>query len=400
LLIYHILLSQASTSPFQTSGPVGDEVIAKEEEITVQHMNEQFQTPAFENARFNMDESELCSPLTPSNEDIARVNDKDIVREPTIAPAEQKVVSCADISQLESLLGMLNVDESMTDKEERGGLFENLIEESEVKEMDFEGTPSRTRDEMNDLSNAEQYNSENLNQERGRETGEALLISEKFHEKQDGEENFEKDDPVANQLDRGEKVSELPVTSSVNLQQNFMEPITVSNVQFTESVPENDMVRNNGEKSVNGNLFNISFTNDRPVNPEYKLDHDLETDPKSTSTPNQDEDVDALDTVPEPADHTDYGLRRSCSEDLTNDDTLTDGGLSKSSSEITMSPHKDEECSKIDNKTPLSSRSLGSISSASPRGRVLLLKKGIEITLSPERTRSLRYNQIGNIACE
>ena len=347
-----------------------------------------------------MDESEsleLFSPLRPSNEDTSRVNDKDIVHEPTIAPVEHQVVSCADISELESLLGMLHVDGPENDKAETDGIFDNLIEESDLNQSDLEGTPIRTK-EGSDFSVADHYNSENLDQELDLEIGETLSSSEKIQEKQDGEENSEKGDSAANHLDPGETVSEIAVTSSMNLQPNFMEPITVSNVQFTESTPEEDLCDDaasgmlkddDSEKSAQENLLNLSFTNDRPIIPQYELNHQLQNNPKSTSTPNQVENDGTLDTVSDRADydpkradynprHTDngpdqadYSLRRSCSEDLMNDDTLTDRSLSKSSSEITVSPHEDEECNKVDNKTPLSSRSLGSISSAPPKGTIL-----------------------------
>ena len=145
------------------------------------------------------------------------------------------------------------------------------------------------------------------------------------------------------------------------------------------------------EKSLQENLLNLSFTNDRPSIPQYQLNHQLQNNPKSTSTPNHDENDGMLDTVSDRAEcdpnranynahHTDsgpdqagYSLRRSCSEDFMNDDTLTDRSLSKSSSEITVSPHEEDECNKVDNKTPLSSRSLGSITSAPPKGKILYI---------------------------
>ena len=375
--------SKASNSFFQTSNPVDDQKIAREKEITWQQTNDQFRTPAFEDASCGMDESErleLFSPLRPSNDGTSRVNDKDIVHEPTIAPVEQQVVSCANISELESLLGMLHVDGPETDSAETDGIFDNLIEESDLNQKDFENIPKRT-EESSDISVADHYNSENLSEERDLEIEETLSSSEKIQEKHDGQENLEKD----------ETVSEIAVTSSMNLQPDFIEAITISNVQFTDTTPEEDLgyatsgtlKDDDSEKSPQENLLNLSFTTDRPIIPQYQLNHQLQSNPKSTSTPNQYEYVGRLDTVPNRGDHklqhndsgpdqADYTLRRSCSEDLTNDDTLTDRSLSKSSSEITVSPHEDEECSKVDNKTPLASRSLGSITSAPPKGKRVL----------------------------
>ena len=398
-------------------------------------MNDQFRTPAFENVNFDMDKSENFGFSSPSNQDNPNdkevvseatiTPEKDVVSEATITPEKQNVVSCADISQLESLFGRLNMDNSM--RAETDGIFENLIEETDLDEKVSEDAPVQT-EESGDFSEVERYISESLNQEReleiaetlsnsnnhvqghGLETPEILNSSEKIHEKLDtgSQENFEKDSSEANYLDASGTVLEIPVSSSVNLHEHFTEPITISTGQFTESAvpetsPEEDLFSSTTEKiTVNGseravhedqvlmNSFNLSFTNDHAIIPQ--LNHHFENNLKSTSTPNQQENVDTLDTGPDRADYdpnradyepdradnvpepADYGLRRSCSEDLTTDDTLTDGNLMKSNSEIAVSLSKDEPFSKVDNKTPLSSRSLGSLSSPPPKlGRVFTL---------------------------
>jgi hypothetical protein len=363
-------------------------------------MNEQFRNPAFENVSFDMNESEsfeFPSPITPSDQDNA--NDKAVVSEAIIAPEEHQVVSCADISQLENLFGMLNVETSMTDGAETDGMFENLIEEPDLGEKVSENTQTQEGSVLSERYISESLNqegeleigetisnSENPSQEYGLESPEILSSSEKIQEKQeqDIQENFKKHDPTANQvlrnLDARETVSEIPVTSSVNVQEMLMEPITIASVLFTEHVvpettPGQDLFDPTTKmlKDYDSDHLSMSkdFTNDHPITstPEYRPNHHSETNVISTSTPNQEEnggtlDNDDLHRPDYDPNRGDHGLRRSYSEDLT-DETLTDGSLNKSSSEITVSPREDE-----DHKTRLSSRSLGNLLSAPPRGRV------------------------------
>ena len=175
---------------------------------------------------------------------------------------------------------------------------------------------------------------------------------------------------VLSDLDAAEAVLEIPVTSSVNIQENFMEPITISSVEFPEhavprNTPEDDLLPDSKKELSNENSENIllidndqgnkdlSFINDLPVTstPEYHLQTALSDNHSEDHDPN-------------------YGLRRSYSEDLRTDDTLTDRSLVKSSSEHSVSLNKDEEFTKVENKTQLSSRSLSSLPFTPPKGRV------------------------------
>ena len=362
---------QTSNSSFQVSDPQVEQIVAEQKEQTLEQMNEQFRNAAFGNDSSDMDESEsfeFSSPITLSDQECMK--DKAVVSEPSISTAEHKVVSCANISELEHLFGCLNMDTS--DGAGNHGIFENLIEEEDLDENYSENAHVMTQEggELSEVDGdiSEKHDFENPVQKHELETPESLRFSEKFQEKQ---ETFPEDDPTVNNvlsdLDAAEAVLEIPVTSSVNIQENFMEPITISEHAVPRNTPENDLLPDSVKEELsNENSENIllvdndqgnkdlSFINDLPVTstPEYHLQTALSDNHSEDRDPN-------------------YGLRRSYSEDLRTDDTLTDGSLVKSSSEHSVSPNKDEEFTKVDNKTQLSSRSLGSLPFTPPKGRTL-----------------------------
>ena len=371
---------QTSNPSFQVSDPPVEQIIAEQKEQTLEQINEQFRNVAFENDSSDMDESEsfeFSSPITLSDQECMK--DKAVVSEPSISTAEHKVVSYANISELENLFGCLNMDTS--DGAGNHGIFENLIEEEDLDKNYSENTHVMTQEggELSEVDGdiseklVKKHDFENPVQKHELETPESLRFSEKFQEKQ---ETFPEDDPTVNNvlsdLDAAEAVLEIPVTSSVNIQENFTEPITISSVELSEhavprNTPEDDLLPDSVKKGLsNENSENIllvdndqgnkdlSFIDDLPVTstPEYLLQTALSDNHSEDHDPN-------------------YGLRRSYSEDLRTDDTLTDGSLVKSSSEHSVSPNKDEEFTKVDNKTQLSSRSLGSLPFTPPKGRVL-----------------------------
>lgn len=347
-------------------------------------MNEQFRNAAFENDSSDMDESEtfeFSSPITLSDQECMK--DKAVVSEPSISTTEHKVVSCANISELEDLFGGLNMDTS--DGADNHGIFENLIQEEDL-DANYSENAQRQTQEGGGLSEVDgdiskklngEPNSENPIREHGPETPGTLGSSEKFQEKQ---ETFPEDDPAANEvlsdLDASETASEIPVTSSVNNQENFMEPISVSNVEFTEhAVPENtpdeDFLPDATKELNNHNSENTALVDSDQRNKDLSFINNLPV----TSTPEYHLQTALSDNHPEDRDPN-YGLRRSYSEDLPTDDTLTDSSLIKSSSELSISPRKEEEFAKLD-KTQVSSRSLGSLPFTPPKGRVLCMSISI-----------------------
>ena len=351
-------LFQTSNSRSNVSDQPVEKIVAEQKEETLEEMNKQFRNAGFGNDSSDMDESESFELSSPILSDQECIKEGAIVSEPSISTTEHKVVSCANISELEELFGCLNMDTS--DGARADGIFENLIEEEDLDQNDCENTKVKTQED-GELSEVHRKISEKLNgehhsqnpvEEHGRETSGTLGYSEKFQEQQ---ETFLENDPteieVLSDLDTAE-VSEAPVTISVSIQENFMEPTPEENL-----LPDSLKEELNDDKSENIVLVDdqtnkdLSFADDLPVTstPEYNL----ETSPSG----NQSED---------------YGIRRSYSEDLLTDDTLTDGSFIKSSSELSVSPSRDEEFTKMDDRK-LSSRSLGSLQFTPTKGRVLCI---------------------------
>ena len=341
-------------------------------------MNEEFRFPAFENASFEMNESEsfeFSSPISSQS----RNSEKKVVNEPPIAPVEHQVVSCADISQLNSMFEMLNVDSSTAGAD--------ISHTENMKDGDGRG---------------EHDSSDHL-------TCEQKLQTEDIEEKQ--EEDLA--NPVSMNLDENVN-SETPISSSVDAQESFMESITISNFQSTGSadfMPDilsssnAEMVNDTREKRTLKDEINrnkdvplLFFANDHPITstPEYHPNPSSKTIVKKDATKQKengsvldygldraddgairedygfdraDNGLEAkqnnkeLDQADIGVDQPDYVLRRSYSEDLTRDDALTHDGLIKCSSEITVIQRKDNTVQDSTN-----THSLGSLSSGTPKG--------------------------------
>ena len=291
------------------------------QEITLEQINEEFQSAAFEDDSFELDELENFEFSIPKTSG----SDMTLVNEPSIDAEKQNVVHCADISELENLFGMLNVDS--TDAAETDEISQNLIEPASLHEKD-DDSELKTEEQSHDSSADEetQGNEENL-----------IDRNEDIEEK------------IINNLDETDSS-----TCSVNVQENFTEPITVSSQYVLFETTKDD-------PNIHNSMY---FPNEQPVTstPEYHLKQSIEED--SRETLNNTEDYDPPDSVQVTLD---YGLRRSYSEDLRTVDSLTDGALTKSSSEITVSPSKDEELSKMDNKKQ-------NLSSVQPKGEYNLWK--------------------------
>lgn len=382
-----------------------EQIIAEQKEISLKQMNEQFRSPGFENVSFDIDRSEsfeFSSPITSSGQGVAPLNEKGPVGEATIAPVEQEVESCVDISQLESLFGMLNVNPnvSLTDGVDLG---RSEIDGFDLDKNEFGSTPLEIKEDSCLTSNtlneskAEGETSANLNQEHGLVTEEMLINSENdrilFAEPQENsEEDFTASNELPKSLDANKTVSESPTTSSSaeNAEESVKEKALREVVAMTgpsvatkvssEEIPlldtATELLKNNDGQtsefndalSVSEDVFNSSLTNNNPVTSisDNHLNRFSDTAVKSSSTGSDTEEEQEGGALDNGSHRMDYVLRRSCSEDITADDTCTNGNLIKSSSEIAVSPSRDKD-NKEDAKTQLSSRSLGSLSSL-PKG--------------------------------
>ena len=353
-------LFQTSNSRSNVSDQPVEKIVAEQKEETLEEMNKQFRNAGFGNDSSDLDESESFELSSPILSDQECIKEGAIVSEPSISTTEHKVVSCANVSELEHLFGCLNMDTS--DGARTDGIFENLIEEEDLDQNDSENTKVKTRED-GELSEVHSKISEKLNgkhysvtvQDHGPETPGTLGYSEKFQVQQ---ETFLENDPteieMLSDLDTAE-VSEVPVTSSVNVQENFTEPTPA---------PEEDLLADSLKEELNDDKNeNIVLVDNDQTNKDLSFADGL----PATSTPEY-----HLETSPSGHQSEDYGIRRSYSEDILTDDTLTDGSFIKSSSELSVSPSKDEEFTKMDDRK-LSSRSLGSLQFTPTKGRVLCI---------------------------
>ena len=378
-------LFQTSNFRSKVSDQPVEKIVAEQKEETLEEMNKQFRNAGFGNDSSDMDQSESFEFSSPILSDQECIKEGAIVSEPSISTTEHKVVSCTNISELEELFGCLNIDTS--DGARIDGIFENLIEEEDLDQNDSENTKVKTREDGESEEHSkisEQLNGKHYSvpvQDHGPETPGTLGYSEKFQEQQ---ETFLENDPTAievlSDLDTAE-VSEVPVTSSVNVQENFTGPTPA---------PEEDLLPDSLKEELNDDKNeNIVLVDNDQTNKDLSFADDL----PATSTPEY-----HLETSPSGDQSEDYGIRRSYSEDLLTDDTLTDGSLIKSSSELSVSPSKDEEFTKMDDRK-LSSRSLGSLQFTPTKGRVFCISisvlHGFQLGLSVMKTIMLRQEESG-----
>lgn len=378
---------QDSTLSFRSSDLVTEQNNEEEKQVTSEQMNKQFQNPEFDEfhdpildefrtpAFGESGSVRLISPMTSNDKKTS--DDKTVVSETKIAPAEHKVVHCADLSQLECLFGMLNLDSSMTDGAESHGMFGNLIDGEyldgrECRNSKNQDGISFTSDPISQNRNNNPQIAVDFEHPELENKNETIEIRSSFEEQQNVDGNVGGNYSAMNRhVGSSKAVSEKFVTDSMQVEESFIEPVT-STVQFsevlvTDKTGASDNRHHCGKYNDGLDLSELQFITDGlfTSTPDCQVETNIEStfsgnqedsngrlkiddcgfghgsDRTDNSSHRTDYGVNQAEHIRNPADYdvnrVNYDLRRSHSEDFAPDVTLTDS-LIKSRSEVTLSP--------------------------------------------------------------
>lgn len=296
-------------------------------------MNEQFESFDFDQQSLEMDDSlnfEFVSPQggtqeigMPNPTEIIPVNLREPVDEPTLSAVEHTVVSCADLSQLSTVLDCGHTEETLKD------VGEDDIPILSSTTDDLRETPKEQLSyvagdlplEQNTLEAPEPTDRDSLSGNSNAAEVTSLLLHEENSEDQEVSDNGELESASLPQEVHFEGVAESPDSRSK----------TGSEAVVKNSISDSDLNQERGE---------------------------------------------AIDILDKNIHSTEVPVRRSISDDVIADDTLTSGGnsepkLTRSSSDVVVSPRKSKEVDEMDARVELSSKSLGSLGNLS-KGKDLL----------------------------
>lgn len=359
-------------STFQQSSPDSQEACADEQPITFQEMNQQFESVSFDDEIEELDDTppfELASPETTTNgneprnpQEVAPLGNRTPVDEPTLSAVEHTVVSCADLSNLSTLLDLENSEMIPIESEEGDAATDVPISRS--ADDDLQGAPNEVTSSDTgilspggntlgiqvDIENDDTTchvptlsSAANDIQEvpiEGSSYGEGILSSVK--NTFGAQEDIDSDSPSVDAPIATRFLSEEANVMKQSLNSEEKPKLeTVSGELLKNEPVEADVERVTASPDSLSKLASVAVESDcsetTGVDQEQKQTVGRSEIERSSS---------------------EYLLRRSLSNDSRAHDTFTNGGdreLTRSSSEMVVSPRRNDETDVMDGKAELSS---------------------------------------------